>query len=127
LVINSQYINNIYLIDSNILSGYQPQYMEIYMNNNEKKSIKNKLKELKQAINHLKKQHITNRPLSERAIVFNWAEAAEVLGVSRMTMWRYRQGFPPPPMPAFRSTLRRWAEKYGLPRKRGPLPKGNQK
>jgi len=92
--------------------------------NDEKKAIKDNLRELKKAINHLKKQHITNRPLAEREIVFNLAEAAQVLGVSRITMWRCRQGFPPPPLPTFKWALRRWAEKYGLPRKRGPLPKG---
>jgi hypothetical protein len=40
-----------------------------------------------------------------------------------MSIWRYRQELPEPPLPAFKSTIKRWAQTYGLPRKRGPIRK----
>jgi hypothetical protein len=85
-----------------------------------KMPVREKLKQLREMLGQLKRQRVSQRPLSERELVFNWAEVAQVLGLSRMSLWRYRQELPPPPLPTFKSAIRRWAQAYGLPRKRGP-------
>jgi predicted DNA-binding transcriptional regulator AlpA len=81
---------------------------------NRKSSIE-KPRELRELINAARAQHWSRRYLSEYSIIRNWAEAAEVLGMSRMSIWRYRQELSAPPLPTFKSTIRRWAEEYGLP------------
>jgi hypothetical protein len=82
----------------------------------QQKTVSEKLREIRQAIKQLRQR----RPLAERELVMNWAEAAQVLGVSRMSIWRYRQATLAPQLPSFKTAVRRWAQTYGLPRKRGP-------
>jgi uncharacterized protein YheU (UPF0270 family) len=68
------------------------------------------------------------RNLAHREIVLTLAEAAEVIGISRMSLFRYQQYLPDfPSLPTFKMALRWWAERHGLPRRRGPLPSFRQK
>jgi hypothetical protein len=90
------------------------------MSINQGKSVKTRLKEIRQFLNQQKRRR---RPLSERSIVLNWTEVAEVWGVSRQSVWRYRQQLPQLQLPTFKSFLKQLAEQYGIPRKRGPRPK----
>jgi DNA-binding XRE family transcriptional regulator len=56
-------------------------------------------------------------------IIRTFEEAARVIGVSRMSLFRYREMLGDfPPLPTFKIALRWWKQKHGLPRKRGPLP-----
>jgi DNA-binding XRE family transcriptional regulator len=56
-------------------------------------------------------------------IIRTFEQAARVIGVSRMSLFRYREMFGDfPPLPTFKIALKWWKEKHGLPRKRGPLP-----
>lgn len=87
---------------------------------NQDKSVKTTLKEIRQ---FLDQQRRRRRPLSERSFVYNWTEVAKVWGVSRMSVWRYRQRLPYFQLPTFKSHLEQLAEQYGIPRKRGPRPK----
>ncbi len=75
------------------------------------------LAKLDEGLRHLKKN------FGGSEIVANYAEVARMLGLSRMTIWRYRQlyvDFPKPP--TFKVVVRIWAEQKGIPRKRGPRP-----
>jgi hypothetical protein len=89
----------------------------------DQKRVKETLRDLRRHLSWLEKRRYSRQPLAEREVVLNWAEMAETLGVSRMSMWRYRQAFPVPPLPGFKSYIKRWAQDHGLPRKRGPLPR----
>jgi len=54
-------------------------------------------------------------------IVSTLREAAEILGISRRSLFRYRQMYPGfPTLPCFKMSLRGYMERRGLPRKRGP-------
>jgi len=54
-------------------------------------------------------------------IVLDPKEAAEVLGVTRWTLYRYRGMFPDfPPLPCHKARLKSWANLRGVPRRRGP-------
>jgi hypothetical protein len=62
-------------------------------------------------------------PFEQRETIYNRTELARTLGVSRMSIWRYSYQVPDfPPLPTLKIVARRWAEKWGLPRKRGPAP-----
>ncbi len=75
------------------------------------------LAELQEGMRHLKNNS------AQRAIVSNYAEVAKTLGVSRMSIYRYRQLFADfPACPTLKVVVRIWAEQKGIPRKRGPRP-----
>jgi hypothetical protein len=87
---------------------------------NKQNSARKQIKEFRAVLEQYKRQSSSRRALSWREIVLNWAEAAQVLGVSHMSMWRYRRDLPAFTLPTFKSVVRRLAETYGLPRKRNP-------
>ena len=62
------------------------------------------------------------RPFEQRELIFTVSEIAKTLGLSEMSIYRYRRFFPDfPKLPTFKSGLRNWA-KHRVPFKRGPLP-----
>jgi predicted DNA-binding transcriptional regulator AlpA len=78
------------------------------------------LHEFKETLALFKRQFRSRRPLAERSYVLNWSEVAAVLGLSRMSVWRYRKMLSIPKPPVFKSTIKEWAHANSLPRKRGP-------
>ena len=80
------------------------------------------LAELEEGLKHLKKS------FGQREIVFNFTEAAKTLGLSRMSIYRYRRRYPDfPALPTFKTVVHIWAEQKGIPRKPGPLPSYRRK
>jgi len=62
------------------------------------------------------------KPLHERELIYSYAEIAKTLGLSLMTIYRYRI-FPDFPNPiTSKAAVTNWARHRGLPRKRGPYP-----
>ena len=62
------------------------------------------------------------RPFEQRELIFPVSEIAKTLGLSEMSIYRYRRYFPNfPKLPTFKGGLRNWA-KHRVPFKRGPLP-----
>ena len=62
------------------------------------------------------------RPFHERELIYTVSEIARTLGLSEMSIYRYRRFFPDfPKLPTFKGGLRNWA-KNRVPFKRGPLP-----
>jgi len=56
-------------------------------------------------------------------ILHTHTQVARALGLSRMTIYRYRQWFPDfPTLPNFKATIQHWASRRGLPLRRGPQP-----
>ncbi len=89
---------------------------------------KNQLAEFERDLRSLKSRFQEQRPYEQREIIFTLAEVARTLALSRMSIYRYRQMFPDlPKLPTFKASVRGWAERHGLPRKRGPLPGQNRK
>ena len=63
---------------------------------------------------------LKNKPFHQRELIFTVPEIAKTLNVSEMTIYRYRELLPS--LPAWKGAFRTWALKYGIPRRRGPLP-----
>ncbi len=62
------------------------------------------------------------RPFQERELIYTVSEIARTLGLSEMSIYRYRRFFPDfPKLPTFKAGIRNWA-KNRVPFKRGPLP-----
>jgi len=62
------------------------------------------------------------RPFHERELIYTVSEIAKTLGLSEMSIYRYRRFFPDfPKLPTFKGGIRNWA-KNRVPFKRGPLP-----
>ena len=62
------------------------------------------------------------RPFEQREFIFTVSEIARTLGLSEMSIYRYRRFFPNfPKLPTFKAGLRNWA-RHRVPFKRGPLP-----
>ena len=63
------------------------------------------------------------KPFHLREFIYTMSEIARTLGVSEMSVYRYRRDFPNFPKPiTFKAAITSWARRYGIPRKRGPLP-----
>jgi hypothetical protein len=64
-----------------------------------------------------------DRPLHQREILYTLGEVAQTIGVSRMSVYRYRKYYPDFPYPpVFRCAVLNWARRRELPRMRGPQP-----
>ncbi len=62
------------------------------------------------------------RPFHERELIYTVSEIARTLGISEMSIYRYRRFFPDfPKLPTFKGGVRNWARNR-VPFKRGPLP-----
>jgi len=62
------------------------------------------------------------KPFHERELIYTVSEIAKTLGLSEMSIYRYRRFFPDfPKLPTFKGGIRNWA-RYRVPFKRGPLP-----
>ncbi len=62
------------------------------------------------------------RPFHERELIYTVSEIAKTLGLSEMSIYRYRRFFPDfPKLPTFKGGIRNWA-RHRVPFKRGPLP-----
>jgi len=62
------------------------------------------------------------RPFHERELIYTVSEIAKTLGLSEMSIYRYRRFFPNfPKLPTFKTGIRNWA-RHRVPFKRGPLP-----
>ncbi len=62
------------------------------------------------------------RPFHERELIYTVSEIAKTLGLSEMSIYRYRRFFPDfPKLPTFKGGLRNWA-RHRVPFKKGPLP-----
>ncbi len=67
-------------------------------------------------------RRVKKRPFEQRELIFTVSEIAKTLGLSEMSIYRYRRFFPDfPKLPTFKAGLRNWA-KHRVPFKRGPLP-----
>jgi len=72
---------------------------------------------------YLKTLKARSRSFHERELIYSYAEIAKTLGLSLMTIYRYRRDFPDFPHPlTAKATVSNWARRHHLPRKRGPLP-----
>ncbi len=64
----------------------------------------------------------TKRPFHEREMIYTVSEIAKTLGLSEMSIYRYRRFFPDFPKPiTSKAAVRNWARDR-VPFKRGPLP-----
>jgi len=62
------------------------------------------------------------RPFHQRELIYSVSEIARTLGLSEMSIYRYRRFFPDfPKLPTFKGGLRNWA-KNRVPFRKGPLP-----
>jgi len=62
------------------------------------------------------------RPFHERELIYTVSEIARTLGLSEMSIYRYRRFFPDfPKLPTFKGGIRNWA-RHRVPFKKGPLP-----
>jgi len=72
---------------------------------------------------YLKTLKARSRPFHERELIYSYAEIAKTLGLSLITIHRYRNIFPDFPKPiTSKAAVTNWARHRGLPRKRGPYP-----
>jgi len=63
------------------------------------------------------------RPFHERELIYTVSEIAKTLGLSEMSIYRYRRFFPHFPKPiTSKAGVSNWARRHGIPFKRGPLP-----
>jgi len=65
------------------------------------------------------------RPFHKRELIYTISEVARTLGVSGMSVYRYRRNFPDFPNPnpiTSKAAVTAWARRHGIPLKRGPLP-----
>jgi len=65
------------------------------------------------------------RPFEQRELIYSVSEIAKTLGLSEMTIYRYRRDFPDFPNPnpiTSKGAVTSWARRHGIPMKRGPLP-----
>ena len=61
-------------------------------------------------------------PFEQRELIFTVSELAKTLGLSEMSIYRYRRIYPNFPKPiAFKAAVRNWA-KHRVPFKKGPQP-----
>ncbi len=62
------------------------------------------------------------KPFHQRELIYSVSEIAKTLGLSEMTIYRYRRFFPDfPKLPTFKASVSNWA-RHRVPFKRGPLP-----
>ena len=62
------------------------------------------------------------RPFHQRELIYSVSEIARTLGLSEMSIYRYRRFFPDfPKLPTFKGGIRNWA-KHRVPFRKGPLP-----
>ncbi len=63
------------------------------------------------------------KPFHQRELIFTVSEIARTLGLSEMSIYRYRRDFGSefPKLPTFKAGIRNWA-RHRVPFKRGPLP-----
>ena len=62
------------------------------------------------------------RPFHERELIYTVSEIAKTLGLSEMSVYRYRRFFPDfPKLPTFKAGIRDWA-RHRVPLRKGPLP-----
>ena len=65
---------------------------------------------------------ISKRPFEQRELLFTVSEIARTLGLSEMSIYRYRRFFPHFPKPiTTKGAVRNWA-RGRVPFKKGPLP-----
>ncbi len=65
---------------------------------------------------------LKKKPLHERELICSYAEIAKTLGLSEISIYRYRRDFPDFPKPiTSKAAVTNWA-RHRVPRKRGPLP-----
>ncbi len=63
------------------------------------------------------------RPFHQRELIYTVSEIAKTLGLSEMSIYRYRRYFPDFPKPiTSKAGVSNWARRHGIPFKRGPLP-----
>ena len=63
------------------------------------------------------------RPFHERELIYTVSEIAKTLGLSEMSIYRYRQLYSDFPTPiTSKAAVTNWARRHHLPRKRGPMP-----
>ncbi len=65
----------------------------------------------------------SKRPFEQRELIFTVSEIARTLGLSEMSIYRYRRDFGSdfPKLPTFKAAVSNWA-RHRVPFKRGPLP-----
>ena len=64
---------------------------------------------------------VKKRPFHERELIYSVSEIARTLGLSEMSIYRYRQIYPNFPRPiTSKAAVTNWA-RHRVPRKRGPL------
>ncbi len=67
-------------------------------------------------------RRVKERPFEQRELIYTVSEIAKTLGLSEMSIYRYRRFFPNfPKLPTFKGGLRNWA-RHRVPFRRGPLP-----
>src|SRR5262245_20079955 len=63
------------------------------------------------------------KSFEQRELIYTPDEIARVIGVTRMSVYRYRKVYPDfPTLPNFKSAVRNWAKCRRIPRKKGPYP-----
>jgi len=68
-------------------------------------------------------RRVKKKPFEQRELIFTVSEIARTLGLSEMSIYRYRRDFGSefPKLPTFKGGIRNWA-RHRVPFKRGPLP-----
>jgi len=68
-------------------------------------------------------RRVKKRPFHERELIYTVSEIAKTLGLSEMSIYRYRRYFPDfPKLITSKAGVTNWARRHGIPFKRGPLP-----
>jgi hypothetical protein len=81
------------------------------------------LEELRRDLEDLRKRE---RHPGKLEIIRTFSEAAEIIGCSRMSLYRYRQIRPDfPPLPAFKASILQWRKSFFL--RKGPQPSQHRK
>ncbi len=68
-------------------------------------------------------RRVKKKPFEQRELIFTVSEIARTLGLSEMSIYRYRRDFGSefPKLPTSKAGVRNWA-RHRVPFKRGPLP-----
>lgn len=77
---------------------------------------------------HLQVPKISKRPFHERELIFSYVEISKTLGVTPMSVYRYKRDYPTFPKPiTSKAAVQNFARSYGIPRKKGPQPSYRRK
>lgn len=77
---------------------------------------------------HLPVLKLSKRPFHERELIVSYVEIAKTIGVTPMSVYRYKRDYHTFPKPiTSKAAVLNFARSYGIPRKKGPQPSYRRK